>query len=368
MLLIEAIKKERISQICYFLKVDFDVNLQDEYGQTALIHCCFVKHARKRLYILKLLLSTDEVDVNCRDKYGRSALSWICTLGLIDLFSTIIDDYNGQVDLRTQDNEGNTLLMLAVLSTSTSMVECLLKTLSNCGLLYQVNSVNKKGISPLLVAFRRRDKECADLLMCQGCAVVSSVLKNLYKHPTSTDLSQRLPARGQAYHTKLRSIQRHDDGYNSKLPSEEEFLQFLYSTPKATKDADHNLANNFADIIALRPARPVHITQGFFCSNVAMVTKAFRPSRLDTQKSFENLYSIYSTQLSCSYRQSTIQIPSPPPSEETIVTLPRRRSLLHRSSNLSQSSSKTSPSKRSSAGSSIVLTPYRNLRKTNTCA
>lgn len=363
MLLIEAIKKERISQICYFLKVDIDVNLQDANGQTALIYCCFVKNSEKRSYILKLLLSTNEVDVNCRDKYGRSALSWMCLLGLTDSFEVIVDEYFGKIDLRTVDNYGNTLLMLAVLSKNLKMVQLLLKTLSNCGLLYQVNSPNKKGLSPMLVAFRRQDKKCADLLLSQGCAIVSSILHNLRSQLSPEEKTiPLLPARGQAQHTKLRSLQRQDDDYNLKMPTEEELLQFLYgtNTKSETTDFDGGITEkpipNFND---LRPAR----VQGFFSANTSTAkrktSKVHRPrnSHLNTQNTFENLYSIYSTQLSCSFRRSTIITPSPPPCEEMILTPPRRRSLHHRSSNLSQSSSRTSPSKRSSTASSAALLP-----------
>lgn len=410
MLLIEAVKREQLAQIFYFLRAGIDVDLQDINGQTALIHCCFSRHSKKRLCILKLLLN-NEVDVNKKDKYGRSAISWICFLGLTDLFAVLVDDYNGQVDLRTVDNDGNNLIMLAVMSRKQCVIKHVLKTLSKCGLLYQVNMFNRKGISPLLLAFHQQDKACADLLMSEGCAIVSTVLQNLKRLKTFGYTNKYiLPKRGQAYFTKLRAVQRGDDDCKLKLPNEQEFLQFLYCSPE---DLCHH-DNRMSSLVDSRPTNTKIIVSELSCSseddkmkrtekydkrtprflnwtpadvrcqgraktafafdvssrpravktspagssNVTLVTETNpHDGRFISPNSFENLYDMYSTQLSYSYRPSTAKAaPSPPPSEDEILTPPQRRSLLHRSSNLSQSSSKTL-SKRSSGTSSLTLMP-----------
>lgn len=179
MLLINAVKNGRIRQVKYFLRAGIDVNLTDENGQTAVIHCCFLEDEVKRMKILKFLLAQD-IEVNKKDKYSRSLLSWISFLGRTEMFIFLLDHFHRQVDFNIFDEEGNSLSMLAVLSGSLRMVTLLLDILKEFSLLDQVNCFNDKGMCPLIIAFQRRDYECARLLVKEGKTSISSVLQYLY--------------------------------------------------------------------------------------------------------------------------------------------------------------------------------------------
>lgn len=51
MLLINAVKEGRTTQVKMFIKVGIDVNEVDENGHTGLIHSCFLQDARVRMKI-----------------------------------------------------------------------------------------------------------------------------------------------------------------------------------------------------------------------------------------------------------------------------------------------------------------------------
>jgi hypothetical protein len=239
MLLIDAVKSGRICQVRHFLRAGINVNLADENGQTALIHCSFLEEVKVRMNIFRLLLS-HEIQVEKKDRYGRAALSWMCLLGRIGMFGVLLNDVNHKVDLNVFDNEGNSVIMLAVLSGDLAMVRLLIDTLKNFGMLEQVNRFNNKGMCSLIVAFNRQDHKCAKLLIKDGKASISSALQYIQQPWRNRYLQnvQPVPSRGQACHTFMRAAQL-DPRRIPKLPTEKELLRFLYSDDDSQSGIDN---------------------------------------------------------------------------------------------------------------------------------
>lgn len=402
-LLINAVKSAHICQVKYFLKAGIDVNITDENSQTAVIHCCFLEDETKRLKILRLLLAQD-VDVNKKDRYGRSLVSWICFLGRTDSFAFLLDQFDLPVDFDLYDEEGNSLLMLGVLSGSIKMVSLLLEVLKEFSLLdRQVNCFNDKGMCPLIIAFQRKDHECARLLVNEGKASVASVLQSIHQANTRRRRfleNVNAPSRGQAFYTFMRAG-KFDPKNAIKLPTEQELLEFLFlDRENSTGTKEHEKKGetksrahsaypsrnnlNLDSKTALKrrhlSAKPIlgnsgeHSTVPSIVATVSIETDISRSksSRGTFSPSFTGLYEIYSTQLSISYRQG-IHTPKPsPPSPPSVQDTPppstkeqetshpsRRRSLQRHSSNISEKTTKGfSLSKRNSnLTSSSVLAP-----------
>lgn len=177
-LLIKALRDGRPHQVKLLLRAGVNVNLTDENGQTALMHCCFLEEKKTRITMLKLLVA-EGVDPNKRDKFGRGFVSWACVFGREDLLCFMLKDSFVELDLNTVDNDGNSPLYLAVLSGDLETVKLVLKELQRTCSLDEIHKTNNAGICPLLAAFHRGDKCCARLLITEGDAPVSSVLKYL---------------------------------------------------------------------------------------------------------------------------------------------------------------------------------------------
>ena len=179
MLLINAVKGGRIAQVNMFIKVGINVEEVDENGQTALIHCCFLQDSRMRIKILKALIVAG-VDLNKKDSFGRTVLAWACFKGRTELVRFLLNDQRC-IDLQIDvtDKDGNSTLLLSVMSGNFLIVKMMVGVLKGTARASELNKSNNAGMRPLIVAFLRGDKLCAQFLIKQVGSSVSSVLKYL---------------------------------------------------------------------------------------------------------------------------------------------------------------------------------------------
>jgi len=177
MLLINAVKGARTTQVKMLIKVGINVNEADENGLTGLIHCCFLQDARARMKILRCLIAAG-ANLNKKDIYGRTVLSWACLKGRVEMVRYLLNDPLC-IDLRVDvtDKEGSNALLLSVMSGNFHIVKMMVEVLRDTALASEINKANNDGMRPLIAAFLRGDKLCAQFLIKQAGSSVSSVLK-----------------------------------------------------------------------------------------------------------------------------------------------------------------------------------------------
>ena len=177
MLLINAVKKARTTQVKMLIKVGINVNEADEDGYTGLIHCCFLQDAQARMKILKHLVTAGAI-LNKKDNYGRTILSWACLKGRVEMVRYLLNDPLC-IDLRVDvtDKEGNNSLLLSVMSGNFHVVKMMVEALKDTARASEINKANNDGMRPVIAAFLRGDKLCAQFLIKQAGSSVSSVLK-----------------------------------------------------------------------------------------------------------------------------------------------------------------------------------------------
>ena len=179
MLLINAVKEGRTTQVKMFIKVGIDVNEVDENGHTGLIHSCFLQDARVRMKICKALVFAG-ADINKRDNFGRSLLSWACLKGRVEIVRFLLNDQSCiDLQINVTDKGGNNTLLLSVISENFLLVKMIVGVLKDTARSSELNKANNAGMRPLIVAFLRGDKLCAQFLVKQAGSSVSSVLKYL---------------------------------------------------------------------------------------------------------------------------------------------------------------------------------------------
>ncbi|XP_001624818.3 uncharacterized protein LOC5503881 [Nematostella vectensis] len=227
MLLVSAVRFGRTHQVRLLLKAGINTENRDDRGRTALVYCCFLKNPQTRQTILKLLLASG-AKVNKRDHLGRSALLWACLQGLVDVVTSLVNDSQSEVDLNLTDNDGNTSLLLAVKSGNLEMVRLLLRllrrSLSNNTTSF-IHRCNNRGISPLLAAFLRGDKDCARVLV-QGGAQVSCVVWYLKDCVAESEI-QELSGSQEAVFSFLGKSR--DPRYHAEILTNKGILEFLFS-------------------------------------------------------------------------------------------------------------------------------------------
>ena len=177
MLLINAVKGARTTQVKMLIKVGINVNEADENGLTGLSHSCFLQDARARMEILRYLIAAG-ANLNNKDTYGRTVLSWACLKGRVEMVRYLLNDPLC-IDLRVDvtDKEGNNTLLLSVMSGNFHIVKMMVEVLRDTARASEINKANNDGMRPIIAAVLRGDKLCAQFLIKQAGSSASSVLK-----------------------------------------------------------------------------------------------------------------------------------------------------------------------------------------------
>lgn len=343
-LLSNAVREGRTHQVKLLLKAGVNINLSDKDGQTALIHCCFLEDAKLRMTILKLLVSNGS-NASKRDKYGRGVVSWACVYARTDLLTYLLNDSNIELDFSIVDNDGNTTLLLAVMSGCLEMVQMVLMVILKTCNVGQVHRYNNAGMCPLLAAFCRRDKKCARLLIKEGGSPISSIIKYL-KEQEEIEGTKSHPF----YDFIGKSRDPENSSDNPKVPSENDIIQFLFAegdTPTATQTNKtktslslRTKSNTMVDFNSTKSTIGLNTRHSFELPDVAeidMTSESLDAGNVrfsvrkyySSQESVLQLYDLFQDQLTPSYREGLrvrrYRTPTPPPP-------PRKESRSHRNS------------------------------------
>lgn len=167
--LTEAITTGRLYQTKMILEDTPNVNFVDEQGLSPLMRAFMIEDEKRRTRIamVKLLLQHN-AEVNLRNKEGSHALSLACRTNKLDLVKLLFEKCLHDIDLTSQDLEGNTPLMYAVINNNPTMVRLLVNAMRKFSL--SVDQRNREDKTPYLKAIEMGFEECADILSEVGKA------------------------------------------------------------------------------------------------------------------------------------------------------------------------------------------------------
>ena len=161
-----AIREKRFTQVKLLLDIGVGINRRDSDLRTALMQLCFLEDEAKAAKYAKILLQRG-AKVGLKDKTGLTALSHACKRGQEQLVSIMLEEAS-DFDLNSQDNQGNTALHYAAMSWNFVVLNLLLSKLKRFKL--SVDTLNKKGETPLIAASKSGNFFCARILISEGKA------------------------------------------------------------------------------------------------------------------------------------------------------------------------------------------------------
>ena len=161
-----AIREKRFTQVKLLLDIGVGINRRDSDLRTALMQLCFLEDEAKAAKYAKILLQRG-AKVGLKDKTGLTALSHACKRGQEQLVSIMLEEAS-DFDLNSQDNQGNTALHYAAVSWNFVVLNLLLSKLKRFKL--SVDTLNKKGETPLIAASKSGNFFCARILISEGKA------------------------------------------------------------------------------------------------------------------------------------------------------------------------------------------------------
>jgi ankyrin repeat protein len=146
-----ATKNNDIKKVKYLLKTNYDINIQDDDGNTSLM----IASENNDINIINLLLE-HKSEVNIQNERGYTALMIAVTKNFESVIDLLI---KAKADLDITTNIGNTALLLAIKKENINIVKKLIKGNAN------VNIQNNIGNSSLMLACEQDNKEIVDILL-----------------------------------------------------------------------------------------------------------------------------------------------------------------------------------------------------------
>lgn len=167
--LAEAISAGRLYQTKMILENKPNLNYVDGQGLSPLKRAFMIEEEKRRTRIamVKLLLQHN-ADVNLRDNQGQHALGLACRMNKLDLVKLLFEKCLQDVDLTSQDLEGNTPLMYAVENNNVDMVRLLVNAMRKFSLSVDLRNCEDK--TPYYKAVEMGHEECARVLLNYGKA------------------------------------------------------------------------------------------------------------------------------------------------------------------------------------------------------
>ena len=165
----EAITKGRLYQTKTILSDVTNLNYLDDEGMSPLMRAFMLEDSkhRTRTAMVKLLIH-HKADVNLRDKCGQHVLNWACKMNKFDLVNLLLTKCLHDVELTSQDLQGNTPLIYAVINNNVDMVRLLVTVLRKFSL--SVDQRNNQDKTAYLKALELGFGECASILSKVGKA------------------------------------------------------------------------------------------------------------------------------------------------------------------------------------------------------
>ncbi|XP_028391465.1 uncharacterized protein LOC114516242 [Dendronephthya gigantea] len=167
--LAEAISNGRLYQTKMILNDFTNLDYLDDEELSPLMRAFMIEDAkhRTRSAMVKLLIQ-HKADVNFQDKHGQNVLNWACKANKLDLVRLLLEKCLQDIDPTTQDLEGNTPLIYAVMNNNVNMVKLLVSVLKKYSL--SVDHRNKLDQTAYLKALELGFDECASILSEVGRA------------------------------------------------------------------------------------------------------------------------------------------------------------------------------------------------------
>ncbi|XP_046850559.1 uncharacterized protein LOC124444035 [Xenia sp. Carnegie-2017] len=167
--LIEAIVDGRLYLTKIILKDLADLNFFDSQHRSPLMLAFMIddeKHRTRAAMINRLL--RHGADVNLMDNNGQHVLHWACKMNKLNLVRLLMEKCVMDIDLSSQDNEGNTPLMYAVLNSNTKMVKIIVDAMTKFRL--TVDQRNKEDKTAYYKSVELGYDECTGILSRVGNA------------------------------------------------------------------------------------------------------------------------------------------------------------------------------------------------------
>ncbi|KAK2152091.1 hypothetical protein LSH36_340g06057 [Paralvinella palmiformis] len=309
-----AIDKQLYCRVLILIERLQDVDVKDNEGMTILMKCCYLDDVRTARIIAKRTIKYG-ADINMTDMSGKNALCHAAITNHVTIAKILLRD--DDLDLIRKDNDGNTALHLAAKQGHVAIVELISSPL----LKYQlpVDVRNGDGMTPLMLACRHGNVETARFLVNKCKA--SLTMRDNHMFMTARDwlaIGLRLPADLEIFDEVAsvdicikRSLQsKYGDILDQRIRQK---------TTNILRIEDKKLKQDYKSGNSARSLPKSRISLAEKSKSLSESTRSLSgnyPVNPRNNDIFQQLYTVYSSQTSPSYRTPARPPPLPEPQDK----------------------------------------------------
>jgi len=180
---LNAIRQSQYRQLELFIRHNYNLNVTTKDGRNGLFFALDISDARKRRRMIRFCLDHGIDPLQKENVNGYTPLHEAIARQQVDSVQLLLANAGGEIDWRSFDVRGRTILHQAVESNNVSILESLINVMNHYGV--SVDIPDKNGLSPYLLATKLHLREMAQILVNKGHA--SRQQSDLLTHRSASD-------------------------------------------------------------------------------------------------------------------------------------------------------------------------------------
>ncbi|CAF0723188.1 unnamed protein product [Rotaria sp. Silwood1] len=165
---LNAIRQSQYKQLALFVRHNYNLNVTTKDGRNGLFIALDIPDARKRRRMIRFCLDHGIDALQKEKKYNYTPLHEAIARQQIDSVQLLLANAGGEIDWRSLDVHGRTILHQAVESNNVSILEALIIVMNHYGV--SVDIPDKNGLTPYLLAVKLHLRDMAQILSNKGHA------------------------------------------------------------------------------------------------------------------------------------------------------------------------------------------------------
>lgn len=165
---LNAIRQSQYRQLTLFIRHNYNINVTTKDGRNGLFFALDIPDPRKRRRMIRFCLDHG-IDALQKEKLnGYTPLHEAIARQQVDSVQLLLANSGGEIDWRSFDTRGRTILHQAVESNNVAILEALINVMNHYGV--SVDISDKNGLTPYLLATKLHLRDMAQILVNKGHA------------------------------------------------------------------------------------------------------------------------------------------------------------------------------------------------------
>jgi ankyrin repeat protein len=163
-----AIQHSQYKQLALYLRHNYDINITSKDGRNGLFYALDIDNPSKRCRMIKYCLNHGINPFRKENINGYTVLHETIARQQIDSFQLILPEVSGEINWRSLDKHGRTILHQAVETNNIKILEDLITIMNHYNI--SVDLIDRNGLTPYLLAKKLHLPDMAQILLIKGHA------------------------------------------------------------------------------------------------------------------------------------------------------------------------------------------------------